>query len=138
MRRLSGVVLSLALAFAGAGCDSGDTTPPTTPTPAPTITETFTGNITTAGGVSFSFTTVAEGFVTATLKALNPDNGLQVGLALGTWNGVLCQVVLANDRTTSGVTISGNVSGPGSLCVRIYDIGQITQPTAFEIVVVHP
>ena len=127
------------LVLGGAGCDNGDdtVTPPTT-TPSPTITETFAGSITTNGAASFTFPTTASGAVTATLRSLTPVSTIQVSLALGTWNGVSCQIVLINDRASQGGAITGNVGGAGTLCVRISDIGQISGTTGFEIVVVHP
>ena len=78
--------------------------------------------------------------MTATLTTLGPDNTLVMGMALGTWNGTTCQIVLANDTATQGTIITGGVSSFGSLCVRAYDVGNITaaQPFTYEITVVHP
>ena len=130
----------VAFALLGAtGCDKGDsTTTPTPTTPTPTVTETFAGSLNVNGAVTFSFSTTAAGIVTASLRTVTPDSTIQLSLALGTWNGVNCQVVLTNDRASVGGSITGNVGGAGSLCVRIADVGQVTQPTGFEIVVVHP
>ena len=132
------LALTLALALSAAGCDSGDTV--TTPTPTPTperVTETFSCTLTINGAVTFNFKTAAAGIVTATLKSLTPA-GPNVGVSLGTWNGVICQVVLANDNTAVGITVTGSVTGTGDLCVRVYDVGQLTQPAGFEVVVSHP
>lgn len=133
------LVLTLALAFGAAACDSGDPITPTTPTtPTARVTETFAGSLNVNGAATFTFATGSAGILTATLQAVVPVNTIQLGVALGTWNGVTCQVVLANDKALEGTTVTGSVSGIGSLCVRIYDVGQITQLTAFEVVVVHP
>ncbi len=139
MRRLTGsVVLVLSLALAGAGCDPKTTTTPTTPTvPTAPTTESFTGTITVNGAVTFSFISLA-GYVTATIKTLTPDTDLKIGLALGTWNGVTCQVVLANDAAGQAISVTGAVASASALCVRIYDVGTLTQPNSFEITVVHP
>ena len=137
MRQLFGVVLMTALAAGSAGCDTTDT--PTTPTtPVETITETFSGNLNTNGAQTFNFNTAAAGVVNAKLSSVQPDSNTKVGLALGTWNGITCNVVLANDNATQGITVIGNVSGVGSLCVRVYDVGQLTAPITFEVTVVHP
>jgi len=139
MRRLTGsVVLVLAVAFAGAGCDPQTTNTPTTPTTPTPTTESFTGSVTVNGAVTFPFITTASGYVQATLKTLTPDVDIRVGMALGTWNGITCQAVLINDVTAPGITITGSVTAASPLCVRIYDVGQLTQPNAFEITVVHP
>ena len=138
-RRLTVVSAIALMALGTSACDSGDDTTPTTPTlPVQNVTETFAGSININGAATFTFPTSAAGTVNATLRALTPVSTIQVSLAMGTWNGVNCQVVLNNDRATQGGSITGSVSGAGTLCVRISDIGQITQQTGFEIVVIHP
>jgi len=138
MRRLTGsVVLVLAVAFAGAGCDPQTTNTPTTPTTPTTTTESFAGSVSVNGAVTFQFVTASSGYVQATLKTLTPDV-VAIGLALGTWNGVTCQAVLINDQAAAGITVTGSVAAASLLCVRIYDIGQLTQPNTFEITVIHP
>lgn len=138
-RRYVPILALTAFALGGAACDSGDTTPDPDPTePTPTITETFAGSLAVNGAVTFNFTTTAAGTVTATLRSVTPDSGVPLGVSLGTWNGIICQVVLTNDKATQGTTVTGSVSGAGSLCVRVFDSGQVTQVTGFEVVVVHP
>ena len=140
MRRVTFLPLTLmaVLTLASMACDSGENTPTTPTTPGPTITETFAGTVTQNGAATFTFNTSVSGIVTATLKSIGPVTTAQVGLALGTWNGVTCAVVLTNDRITTGLAVTGQVNAAGSLCVRIYDVGQLTETSTFEIVVVHP
>ena len=140
MRRVTFLPLTLmaVLALAGIACDSGENTPTTPTTPGPTITETFAGTVTQNGAATFTFNTSVSGIVTATLKSIAPVATAQIGLALGTWNGVTCAVVLTNDRITAGLAVTGQVNAAGSLCVRIYDVGQLTETSTFEVVVVHP
>ena len=126
------------LAFAMSAC-SDDPETPTTPTAPTTFTETFTGTLTPNGARTHSFSSQASGTVTATLSSLAPDATISVGLALGTWNGAVCQVVLPNDNAVVTTVVTGGVSAIGSLCVRIADVaGTVPQPTNYEIVVVHP
>ena len=61
-----------------------------------------------------------------------------VGLSLGTWNGTSCQIVLANDKATQAAVVIGTASSAGSLCVRVYDVGNVADPITYEIQVVHP
>jgi len=140
MRRVTFLPLTLmaVLTLAGIACDSGENTPTTPTTPGPTITETFAGTVTQNGAATFTFNTSVSGIVTATLKSIAPVATAQIGLALGTWNGVTCAVVLTNDRITAGLAVTGQVNAAGSLCVRIYDVGQLTETSTFEVVVVHP
>lgn len=60
-----------------------------------------------------------------------------VGIAMGTWSGTTCSVVLANDVSGVGGQITGAVQGAGTLCARVYDVGRITDPVAFTIEVTH-
>ena len=140
MRRVTFLPLTLmtVLMLASSACDSGENTPTTPTTPGPTITETFAGTVTQNGAATFTFNTSVSGIVTATLKSIAPVTTAQIGLALGTWNGVTCKVELANDRITAGLAVTGQVNAAGSLCVRVYDVGQLTETSTFEIVVVHP
>jgi hypothetical protein len=138
--RRSLLAFAAAAAIGAAGCDSGDApTSPDDPGPPPaTVTETFSGNVGVNGAQNFNFASQAAGSVTATLTAITPDEAAVVGLSLGTWNGTACQIVIANDNATKGITVTGSVSGIGSLCVRIYDVGKLTTTAGFEITVVHP
>jgi hypothetical protein len=125
-------------ALALSGC-SDDPETPTTPTTPVTFTENFSGTLTPNGARTHSFSSQASGTVTATLSSLAPDATISVGLALGTWNGAVCQIVLPNDNAVVTTVVTGGVSAVGSLCVRIADVaGTVTQPTDYEIVVVHP
>ena len=142
MRRLSGSVgLVLSLALGAAGCDNNITTNTTPTGPTETVTESYAGSITPNGAVSYFFGSTAAGTMTATILTLSPDSTLSLGLSIGTWNGVGCQSVISNERASQGTTITGNVSGAGTLCVRIFDaLGTIPADpkVTFELVVVHP
>jgi hypothetical protein len=140
MRRLTGgVTLALAVALGAAACDNKLDTPAAATGPTVTVTESFAGSLTPSGAVTYFFTTTAAGPLTATILTLTPDGSTSLGLALGTWNGATCQTTIANDRAGQGTTVTGNVSGAGSVCVRIYDANGVVPATEqFEIVVVHP
>jgi hypothetical protein len=134
LRTLTVVTFALALS----AC-SDDMDPPTTPTPPTTFTENFSGTLTPNGAKTHTFSTQASGTLTATLSSLAPDATISVGLALGTWNGQVCQIVLPNDNAVVTTVVTGAASAVASLCVRIYDVAStVTQPTDYEIVVVHP
>lgn len=120
-----------------AACSEDLITAPSPSDPV-TFTETFSGTVARSGGQTHPFLTQASGTVTATITALGPDNTIKVGFALGTWNGSSCQLVIVKDDAGASTAIIGAVSAVGSLCVRIYDVGQITTPAEYEIQVVHP
>lgn len=127
----------LILACGAAGCD--DDTPTTPTTPAAPVTETFSGTVGQGGSATHNFSTVTSGAVTATLKTIGTDNTLVVSFALGTWTGSACSLVLANDAATGGAILTGTMTGQGTLCTRIGDVGNIgTTAATYTIEVVHP
>jgi hypothetical protein len=132
-------VLLLAASALGANACNNTVAAPTTPTtPTPTVTDSFAGTLNPNGGITHTFNVTGAGAVTATLKEVAPDSTLTIGLSLGTWNGVTCQIVLASDTAAQGITVTGNVSSAGTLCARIYDVGKLTDPVTYAVDVVHP
>jgi len=130
------LIASLGALAGAVGCSDTTTTAPTTP--APTTTETFGGTLTVNGAVTHQFTATQRGTVTATLTALQPDASAVIGVALGTWNGTTCNILLANDQAVVGAGAAGTVSGVGVLCLRVYDVGKLTAPATYSIDVTHP
>ena len=138
---------ALTTTFAGCSTDFPDTEP-TNPEP-PTITEPlFTGTLTPNGGITQPFVVTNSGTANVTITALADDNGpapigpdgtIRVGLALGTWNGTVCQLILTNDNSFVATIITAAVTQAGPLCTRIYDSqGKLTSPVTFEIKIEHP
>jgi hypothetical protein len=123
----------LSFALTAAACESD--TIPTEPLPQ-SVTEAFAGTLSANDAETHPFTS-NRGAVTATLVTLTPDSTATVGFSLGTWNGLSCAVVLANDKSTQGTALLGSVNGTGSLCVRMYDVGTIGDPFTYEVRVVH-
>jgi hypothetical protein len=137
MQRLIRYLMLVALIGVLTAC-SDDPITPTTPTPRPMVTETFSGTVNRNGAVTHNFTTEASGTVTVTLTTLGPNSALVVGMSLGTSNGSTCTLVITKDDATQGTVVNGGVSSLGSVCVRIYDVGNIVDPITYEITVVHP
>ncbi len=137
MRAFKFVVLVLPLMFAGA-CSGDIADIPTTPDPV-TVTETFSGTVTINGAATHSFVTAATGSVIATLTSLGENPPAAVGLSMGTFSAVgVCSIVLANDRAVATTVVTGTVTSlSGSLCVRIYDVGSLTESVPYEIRVEH-
>ena len=136
--RLLAILLVIGMAGLAAGCDDESPTTPTTPVVP--VTETFTGQVTQSGSATHNFSTSTSGAVSATLKAIGTDNTLVVSFSLGTWTGTACSVVLANDAATGGAVLTGTMTGAGTLCARVGDVGNIAagQAVAYTIEVTHP
>jgi hypothetical protein len=139
-RRVRRKLVPFALVLLTAACSSST---PTTTTPTPTtptsITDTFAGTLTKNGGQQYPFAVPAAGTVTATLVSISPDTATVLGLALGTWNGTSCALLLTDDNATQGTVITGNVSAAGNLCVRVYDSqGSVVNPETYTVNANHP
>ena len=148
MRRLP-VYALLLLAALGVSC--GDDDPEQIPIgPSPVeITEAFAGPLTVNGAVTHTFPVERLGDITATLMTLTADPALDpvpvVSLALGTWNGVACGIVVANDQTppVAGGTpaainsVIGRNSVAGTFCLRVSDPGTLTRAVNYEVQVTH-
>ena len=134
-KRLFAIALLACLA---AACDDDITTTPITPTLPKT--ETFTGVVTQNGATTHNFEVAGGGSVTALLKTIGTDNTLVVSFALGTWTGSACSVVLANDGATGGAILNGTMTGIGTLCTRVSDVGNVASgaQVPYTIEVVHP
>jgi hypothetical protein len=139
MERMPRVIPGCALALfmlAAAGCGDSDIfEPPTGPTPDPT-TRTFSDTLTPNSARIHPFATVAGGTVTATLTAIPASTA--IGMDLGTWNGNSCHIIIAKTDAALNSVVIGTVASAGDLCVRVYDVGQLTAGTAYTVTVVHP
>lgn len=138
LRSLFLVVVTTAMGVTTA-CSNNVPTTPTAPAPQ-TFTEVFNGTLTPNGASSHSFIAQGSGTVSVSLTTVAPDSTLPIGIALGTWTGTACQIVIANDRALQGTVLNGAVGSAGSLCVRAYDIGTVAAdaPVTYEFTVVHP
>ena len=135
MRRFSLAAMVAAVLFNSA-CSNSPTAATTTTTPE-TVTDTFSGTLTHNGASSYAFSVSAAGLVYATLTSV-ADSTTLVGLSLGTWTGTSCTVVLSNDQAVQGTTVTGSVTGIGTLCARVYDVGKVGNPLDYQVTVVHP
>ena len=137
MRAFKFVAVALPLLLAVSACDSALDNIPTTPDPV-TVTETFTGSININGAATHTFFTSATGAVTATLTSLGENPPAQVGFSVGTFAGANCSLLITNDKAVVTSVVTGVVTTlGGSLCVRIYDVGSLTESVPYEIRVEH-
>ena len=127
------------LAVVAAGCSGDIDNLPTTPDPV-IVTETFTGTLNINGGVTQNVFTGATGAVSAVLTSLGDNPPERVGFSMGTLGtSGICTAVLVNDNAVVNTALAGTVSTlAGSLCVRVYDTGALTEPVNFTYTVTHP
>jgi len=130
--------LVLSIAAFGAGCSGDINNIPTTPDPVQ-VTETFSGTININGAATHNVFTSATGAVTATLTSLGENAPAKIGFAMGTLAGSTCSLVMTNDNAVATSVLLGTVSTlGGSLCVRVYDVGALTESVSYTVVVSHP
>lgn len=130
--------LVLSIAALGAGCSGDINNIPTTPDPVQ-VTETFSGTININGAATHNVFTSATGAVTATLTSLGENAPAKIGFAMGTLAGSTCSLVMTNDNAVATSVLLGTVSTlGGSLCVRVYDVGALTESVSYTLVVSHP
>lgn len=133
---LTRLLLAVLLGVSAACSDE----PITAPTPGPPVTDTFSGTLATNGAVTHPFDATSAGTITATLTSVAPDSAQAVGISLGTWNGTICHAILTNDAATQSFALTGTTTSRASLCVRMYDAGNIPADTevTYTVTVVHP
>ena len=152
MRRLFWrALLVVAVAGAAAGCDDNNNfSAPTGPTSPPTVvTETFSGTLVKNAAFTHPFTVTDAGdvsvFLLASVDPAHPDNNaIPIGVSLGTWNGVSCAVVIASDSimpvntdNPSQGRLTGRATAAGNLCVRVYDVGNVSGSATYELLIDH-
>lgn len=140
MPRLSAAALSLVLLASLAAWGCGDDSSPTSPTgPDPVYTtDTYTGTLNAGETGTHPFTARTGGSITITLTALSPNSTMLMGIGLGTWNGMACNVTLATSAATQGSAFNASATSAGNYCVTIYDIGNITEATNYTVTLTHP
>ena len=118
------------------------TTSTTTTVAAPTVTESFTGTLPVGGFKFYTFNIAVNGTVNVTLNSVTGTgvpSTVQVGLGIGQPSGIDC-------AATATITAGANFAkpqqtgtfGPGTFCVRVFDVGNLFGPAAFSITIAHP
>ena len=144
LRAVLGVML-----FCGA-CSHNSTTEPssttttttTTAVAAPTVTESFTGSLPVGGFKFYTFNIAANGTVNVTLNSVTGagvPSTVQVGLGIGQPSGIDCAATVT---VTAGANFAKpqqtGTFGPGTFCVRVFDVGNLFGPAAFSVTIAHP
>lgn len=124
------------MAFLLAACDKATTTPLPRPTTSPANLVSFNGTLQASGRNAHVFTVTQEGYVEATLVGLGAPASTKVGLGVGT-PSVTGDCATNYDVTTAAGPAAQIIGTglPGTFCVAIYDVGNLTGPTIYTITV---
>ncbi|HUL74632.1 MAG TPA: hypothetical protein VLT86_16095 [Vicinamibacterales bacterium] len=143
MRQSSGrfvTIISLVAAFMAPTACGSNTISNVPTTPVNPTTDTFAGTLTVNGAVTHTFVVLTAGTITATLTTVGPDSTTPIGISIGNWSGTTCSVGqgLFQDHAVQGAILTATVSLPGTLCLRVYDPGTLTDSATYSVDVVHP
>ena len=154
MKRMRATTAPLAIAAMAilvfSACSHNSVTDPsltstsstTTPVAAPTVTEQFNGTLPVSGFRFYSFSIAVNGTVNVTLKSVtgtNVPSTIQLGLGIGQPSGPDCAAtVTATAASTFAAPQATGVFGPGTFCVRVFDVGNLAAPATFAITIAHP
>jgi hypothetical protein len=121
---LVGVVCLTTVAASLPGCES-----PAAPVVTSTvITVMHQGTLDSPGETdTYRFTVGEMGVVNViVISTFQPATSLAVavGIAVGTWDGTSCSLLVKNDNATLSTAISGQAL-PGEYCATVYDVGNV-------------
>jgi hypothetical protein len=136
------LVLIVFLAVGTLGC-SNDTQQSTTSPTSPNTEVFFTGILNPKGSSFYTFSVTQAGTVTATVASLststfNPTPGLVVGLGFGTPVGTGCQMTTSLQTSAGLASQLSAASGPGTVCINIFDVGRVAASTTFVVRIDYP
>jgi len=109
----------------------------TTPS-ASTKNDVFISSLSVHGTSSKSFTVGTAGTLSVSLDGVTPATSIGLGVGLFRTDGGGC-ALSRSIVSTAGVTsqISAPID-PGNYCVKVFDVGTLTDPVAFSIGFSHP
>jgi len=142
MSRARLLLIALLVAPLAAACDNGPLAPTTDTTTSTTatspVTETFSSQLFVGGYAFRSFNAAKAGTSTVTLTSAGSSTSLKLGLGLGIPDvtGFGC-LFTRSIETAAGGQISASVD-PGVYCVRVWDLGTLTQTINFTVTIVRP
>ena len=126
--------LGLLAAAASFGCSNNNNSSSGLTGPTPTVvTETFNGSIGQNGQMIHSFTITNSGYpLLAGFTAMSPSTITSLGVGIGSWDPTAQTCSLnqtQNDSAKLGSTAVSATAPSGSFCMRVYDGGNITDPS---------
>jgi hypothetical protein len=99
-------------------------------------TENFAGNLAAGGIASYPFTVTVTGAYGLTLVSLSPQTTITMGLGVGQPTATGCGLVTYTNVAKIGTALSGSLD-PGSYCVSIYDLGNVTGTVDYSLSISH-
>lgn len=101
------------------------------------VTENYSGTLAAKGSDGHLVTIAKDGNIDVTLTALTPATTITVGLGVGQPVAEGCSLLIYNNGAQAGTLLSGS-TGPGTYCVIVYDVGNVTETLNYTISIVPP
>ncbi len=131
-------ILAALVSACGTPTEPTATAPPSATAGLVPVTEAFSGTL-VSGGVNVHTFHTMQGFVQVTLDSLDPTDAPFIGLDMGMWDGLSCQLVLQSPLTAQGEWLPGTASIETQICVRVWDPGTLASDATvkYKVSAVH-
>lgn len=137
MNRLA--MLTMVAMLGASACSDTPTTPDVPDPVTIVLPPDAPGVLVAKGAITHDFSVGSSGDVEAQLTLLG-DGTQTVSFALGTWDSGtrVCTLTFVRDDAKQGTIFNGTAGRAGPLCVRVADVGLLTDPVEYRIRVVYP
>jgi hypothetical protein len=127
----------LAVVMSVAACTNPFSGLSASPTTTPT-TDTFNGPLVQNGSIVFTFTVTTAGSVGVTLMSVSPSTTSALGLGVGPSTNGTCSVTNSTSAAVAGSTAQLTATeNPGTYCVKVSDLGNLTTASTVTVTVAH-
>ena len=99
-------------------------------------TESLTGTLDPRASTAAAVVLAVDGEVDTTLASITPPVTVGLGFGTPTSDGA-CTLLASNTTATVGTVVSAD-AGPGSYCVLVYDVGNLSASASFTLTIAHP
>ncbi len=103
-----------------------------------TTTENFPSLLYPAGANAHYFAVNQSGSINVTLSDVTPPTSVGLGLGIANSSNVQCNLNLLQDSVPGAPLGLSASADPGIYCVKIFDLGTLTDRVRFTMTIVHP
>ena len=114
--------------------NTSSTAPTSISTPA--SVDIFSSTVGPQGSATHQLAVFYNGATTLTL--VSAGAAVTVGVSYGAWDGQTCRFFATLTAAASANPLLSAVVDPGSYCIRVFDVGQLSAPILFTLDTLHP
>ena len=108
--------------------------------PSANTDDTFSNTLTVRGQIAHNFSVSKTGEFSVKITALSPDSGSIIGTGFGQPASGSCGLFTGyvnNFSTLNKTVLTGQIE-EGAYCILVFDVGLLTAPQSYTVVVSHP